>query len=208
LGIPDPRGIPTPERALDDTRQIVALVEQETGLTSRWSGEIRFTSAPGTAFLARKLPECPIEFHTDLLGDIEFYYAALEEALHSVSVLTPSPVWDLNPFEGVEEAVVGAMVELLKLPLRRLYTQDEMLLTLSTRTVNHYQTNMAALGQLRRLADREHWLFYRGLLATPLARRHEVIVEWIAEKLGFSVEDVATSPAIITLWGEVQRRHE
>jgi hypothetical protein len=88
---PDPRGVPNQQHLIEDTAKIVAFVEQSTNLTSRWSGEIRISSALNAlgepAFLGRKLPGGPIEYHASIIGDVEMYYAGLEEALHSCSVV-------------------------------------------------------------------------------------------------------------------------
>jgi hypothetical protein len=124
---------------------------------------------------------------------------ALEEALHSVSVMAPSPTPDLNPFRGMEEAVVGACVRILKPGIRTLFGQDIAPNGFKPSAVQDYLPNMKALGKLRLIADMEVRPFYFGLLRTPLATREETLVKWIANKQNRSVFEVSADPRVLDL---------
>lgn len=196
----DPRGVPNHERLINDTARIVAFVEAETGLSSRWQGEVLvsevrdLTGEP--AFLGRKLPGCPIEYHQTVLGDVECYYVGLEEALHSCSVLFPTDGENLQHFELLEEATVAACLELLKPGLRSLFDECELPDTLRPL---RYERQLRALGSLRRLSDQEHRAFYFGLLGTPLVRREHAILKWIAQARRQRIEPVQADSEIISL---------
>jgi hypothetical protein len=184
--VPDPRGVPNQQRLIEDTAKIVAFVEQATSLTSRWSGEISLSSALDKlgkpAFSGRKLPNCPIEYHESIIGDVEMYYAGLEEALHSCSVVRPTGGQNLELLMRWEEATVGSCLELLKPRFRTLFSEDLLPITVlpNTTSLLYYEEEMRALGVLRRLTNRERHDFYFSLLRTPLVQRRDKILTWIA----------------------------
>ena len=89
----DPVGIPALETLQADTRHIMNFVEQETGLISRWNGDVLISDETDTngdpKFVGRKEPHCAITLHRVVLGHKDRYLTLLHEALHSVSVGMP-----------------------------------------------------------------------------------------------------------------------
>ena len=207
-GVPDPRGVPSLARLEMDTRQIVRLVERESGLASRWKGIVRVETRPGVEWLGRKESACPIAFHREVIGDVEMYYVALEEALHSVSVILPATREEAERLRSVEEAVVGACLELLKPDLRRLFRFDPLRkvpLLPDTQRPRRYDSHMRALGLLRQRAGMEPHPFYWALLATPLTQRQERVAGWIAAYESQAAEAVAADPVVSSLWEQVEQ---
>jgi hypothetical protein len=200
---PDPRGVPNQQRLIEDTAKIVAFVEQSTNLPSRWSGEIQISSALNArgepAFLGRKLPGGPIEYHASIIGDVEMYYAGLEEALHSCSVVRPTEGKNLEIFNEWEEASVASCFELLKPRFRTLFSEDPLPISILPDTLSplHYEEHMRALGVLRHMTSRERQDFYFSLLRTPLVKRRGTLISWIALAQNTTTENVVRSPAIL-----------
>jgi hypothetical protein len=201
--VDDPRGIPNQKRLIEDTAKIVAFVEQATNITSRWSGEIRISSALDElgkpAFSGRKLPGCPIEYHESIIGDTEMYYAGLEEALHSCSVIFPTEGKNLKRFTGWEEATIASCFALLKPRFRTLFSADlpPIAILPDTNSPLYYREQMEALGALRRLTNKDRHEFYFALLQTPLIQRRDTILTWIALDRGSTIENIMRNPALL-----------
>ena len=196
---PDPRGAPDPARLTQDVERIVRVVERETGLNSRWNGLVRIVTDSDAPYLGRKLPDCPIEIHADVIGDVEMYYVALEEAVHSVSVLLPAEGASVVHLTVVEETIVSGCIELLKPALRREFASLPGALLPDSEYLSPETLRLEALGQLRRRAGQDLEAFYFGLLSTPLADRLALIVRWIARNEVRDPEIVAQEPAVMAL---------
>ena len=94
----------------EETRRLVALVEEITGLRSRWNGQIILLGdAEMLPLLGRRVSGekrwgCDILLHSSLVGDSLRWRTLLHEALHSVSVGMNEQ--DYRRFRGWEEGTV------------------------------------------------------------------------------------------------------
>lgn len=209
---PDPRGTPGRLRLTADTNRVVRFVETETGLSSRWTGQVSISNAVDAQgqplFSARKLMQCPIEYHQIILGAAEFYWAALEEALHSCSVMPHSPtVLRLN-HENMEEGVVSSCIELLKRKYSNLFANDALPMASvpPIPSFRPYLPQMQALGTLRQRTGLSPDAFYFPLLATPLDDRERQIIQWIATHEGAAEADIQSDAAVQASFAQLRRR--
>ncbi len=95
-----------------DLERIRDVIEELTGLLSRWSG--RFTVAPTSAdYWGVKLWSCDIRIREDILQDIGRRWTTLiHESLHAVSIGMRPEVYLAN--RGWEEGVVEQCQRLLR----------------------------------------------------------------------------------------------
>lgn len=110
------------ERMESEVRQVVAFVEETTGLRSRWNGSVRMVDV-GTAalmsaipFLARKDWSCGITLLETTTGDSR-WRSLLHEVLHSVSVGMTEP--DYRRLRLWEEGTVEALQRMYRPALLR-----------------------------------------------------------------------------------------
>jgi len=97
----------------DEVRQVVAFVEETTGLRSRWNGTVRVMDVATAAlvsptpFLAKKEWGCGITLLETTVNSDGRWRSLLHEALHSVSVGLTEP--DYQRLRFWEEAVVETL---------------------------------------------------------------------------------------------------
>ncbi len=171
------------DRITEEIRQVVALVEEMTGLRSRWNGSVTVWEArlAGTMgrrpFIAKKTWDCGITVVDALLDDNQRWRTLIHEALHSVSVGMNEA--DYGRFLGWEEGVV----EWLQRHWRRqiLFAldvnmpEDWFAATERIWPLNGY---LDALETLQAGCGQEPEFFYRTLIRTPLAQRLTVVQAW------------------------------
>ena len=153
----------------DETRRLVVLVEEITGLRSRWNGTVRIIDTATAAltsqtpFLAKKEWSCGMTVVDTTLNSEGRWRSLLHEALHSVSVGLTEP--DYRRFRGWEEAVVET--------LQRMY-RPEVFRRLG---LNILET--------RFLTIEENWRYNRAVdaLAAIAAERPEVPLRGFLEEL-------------------------
>ena len=160
----------------EETRRLVLLVEEITGLRSRWNGRIilledaAMQSLLGRRVSGEKRWSCDILLHSDFGDDPLRWRTLLHEVLHSVSAGMNEQ--DYRRFRGWEEGVVEW--------LQRQW-RSEMLHSLGAsvpeevfnEAERHWPMNdyLEALQVLQKASGLEAKLFYRDLLRTPLALR-------------------------------------
>lgn len=107
----------------DETRRLVLLVEESTGLRSRWNGTVRIIDSATAAltsqtpFFAKKEWSCGITVVETTLNNEGRWRSLLHEALHSVSVGLTKDSYDL--FAPWEEAIVETLQRAYRPPLFR-----------------------------------------------------------------------------------------
>ena len=174
---------------IEEVRQIIAFVEEVTGLPSRWNGGLLIlddgTGETQTAqmlsrvsYLAKKEWSCGITVLASVLQDDQRWRTLLHEGLHSVSVGLTEP--DYQRLRLWEEAVVESLQRLYR-PL--LFTRLGLDVPESrfngleaTWLYNHA---MAALGRIA--AERPEVPvrdFLEAMLRTPLPERPAFAFEW------------------------------
>ena len=160
----------------DETRRLVLLVEEATGLRLRWSGQVvvledaAMQSLLGRRLLGEKRWGCEILLHADLRNNPLRWRTLLHEVLHSVSAGTTEQ--DYRRFRGWEEGTVEW--------LQRRW-RPEMLRSLEVSipkdlfaAAEHYwplNGYLEALQALQEACGVEEDQFYLNLLQTPLALR-------------------------------------
>lgn len=103
----------TQKQVEDEPRRLVLLVEEVTGLRSRWNGTVRIIDVATAAltsqtpFFAKKEWSCGITLVETTLNSERRWRSLLHEALHSVSVGLTKDSYDL--FAPWEEAVVETL---------------------------------------------------------------------------------------------------
>ena len=174
---------------VEEVRQIIAFVEEQTGLPSRWNGGLLVltdgTGAARTAqmlarvpYLAKKEWSCSITVVESVLQDDQRWRTLLHEALHSVSVGLTEP--DYQRFAPWEEAVVEGLQRLYRPHLfqRMGLNVDEKQFQAHEATWR-YERALGAISQIA--AERPEVLlrdFLEGLLRTPLPDRPAFAFAW------------------------------
>lgn len=170
------------EKAEEETRLRVLLVEEIIGLRSRWSGRIVWEDTAmqvqrGRRVLGEKRWNCDILMHVDLCNKPRRWRTLLHELLHSVSAGMNEP--DYQRFRGWEEGTVEW--------LQRRH-RPEILHSLGINVPaevfadveDHWAMNsyLEALQVLQEACGLDEDEFYRELLRTPLALRPAAVRAW------------------------------
>ena len=167
---------PTNDQVHDLLTTIQPIVEEITGLASRWSGRTRIAEAVDQEgfpkFSGRKEWNCDITIHRSQLATLGWYGTALHEMLHSIS--RGLIVDDYLRFKGYEEGVVEALTRLL---FAEVYTKADIGAIFSERS--HYQRYVQDLENLRGRISFNKTDFYFGLISASLNQREELVVQWI-----------------------------
>ena len=174
---------------VEEVRQIVAFVEEQTGLTSRWNGGLLvLTDGTGEArtaqmlarvpYLAKKEWSCAITVVESVLQDDQRWRTLLHEALHSVSVGLTEP--DYQRFRLWEEAVVESLQRLYRpLLFQQLGLGVDEAVFQPFEAVWRHNRAMDALGRIA--AERPEVPtrdFLEGMLRTPLSNRPAFVFAW------------------------------
>lgn len=174
---------------IEEVRQIIIVVEELTGLPSRWNGGVLILAdASGEAttvgmlsrvpFLAKKEWSCGITVMESVLSDDRRWRTLLHEALHSVSVGLTEP--DYRRLRPWEESVVESLQRLyrpalfnslgLDIPAEWYAAQE---------AIWPYNPAVEALSRI--LAERPDvpaQEFLEQMLRTPLPNRPAFVFEW------------------------------
>ena len=177
-----PGGADARRTIIEEVRQIIAVVEEFTGLTSRWNGGLFIlTESTGEAqtaqmlapvpYLAKKEWSCAITVVESVLQDDQRWRTLLHEALHSVSVGLTEPNYQRARLW--EEAVVESLQRLYRpLLFQQLGLEVEEVLFEPFEAVWRHNRAMEALGHIA--AERPEVYrrdFLEGMLRTPLLDR-------------------------------------
>lgn len=164
--------------------QIVAFVEETTGLRSRWNGSVRVVDSDTAAlmsrlpFFAKKDWGCGITVLQATLSNDGRWRSLLHEALHSVSVgLTQE---SYNQFAPWEEAVVESLQRMYRPALLRSLgvDADESRFAAPEATWRFNRT-IDALGRIAaERPDVPAREVLEGMLRTPLPARPAFAFEW------------------------------
>lgn len=176
----------------DETRRLVALVEETTGLRSRWNGTVWIIDAATAAltsqtpFLAKKEWSCGITVVETTLGSDSRWRSLLHEALHSVSVGLNEP--DYHRLRLWEEAIVEMLQRryrpalLLRLGLNVPVSRFESVEAVWT--YNH------AIDAISRIAAERPDVplreFLEEMLRTPLSDRPAYAFDWGRQAADFA----------------------
>jgi len=97
-------------RTLAELQGIIAVLQELTGLPSRWSGRVELV--PGADFKGKKRFTCDIQIDAALAERDARWPTLIHEALHSLSVGYVGT--DYRAFRGWEEGVVEQLQRLLR----------------------------------------------------------------------------------------------
>lgn len=178
-----PGGADARQKTRAELRALLRAVEERTGLTSRWNGEVllrrpdEIQMMRGRHLLAEKRWNCDILVCTILEDNPLRWRTLLHEILHSVSV--GSNEEDYRRFQGWEEGVVEWLQrqwrpEILH-QLGVALPDEAFALAEHDWPLNGYLT---ALETLRGGCDLTPEAFYSELLRTPLAQRLATVRAW------------------------------
>ena len=174
---------------IEEVRQIVAAVEEFTGLPSRWNGGVLILAeASGEArmagllsrvpYFAKKEWSCGITVVESVLADDRRWRSLLHEVLHSISVGLNQPNYER--YALWEEAVVESLQRIYRpLLFGRLGLVIEETQFTPTEAVWRYNRALEALGRVA--AERPEvpvQEFLEDLLRTPLPDRLAFTFEW------------------------------
>jgi hypothetical protein len=181
---------------IEEVRQIIAAVEEFTGLPSRWNGSVLILAdASGedravgmlsrVPYLAKKEWNYGITVVESILSDSRRWRTLLHEALHSVSVGLNQP--DYERYTLWEEAVVESLQRLYRpLLFGRLGLAIEETQFKPMEAVWRYNRALEALGRVA--AERPEvpgQEFLEQLLGTPLLDRPAFAFEWGRQSADF-----------------------
>jgi hypothetical protein len=162
-------------RITDELRRIIPVIEEYTGLTSRWSGIVELVS---DADFKGKKP-----FRCDILIDVEWakqdvhWTTLIHEALHSVSAgYNPT---DFQRNRGWEEGVVERMQRFLRPVIFARLGVDLPVEIFTTHDNQHaFNGYIALLEEVRvALVEEDAEAFYRHLLQTPIRDRYSLLLD-------------------------------
>jgi hypothetical protein len=98
------------EQIRGELERLQPLVEEITGLRSRWNGAVELVPTPG--YRGAKRFSCAIVLDASLVGDDTRWRTSIHELLHSVSAgYVPS---DYRSLRGWEEGVVEQLQRLIR----------------------------------------------------------------------------------------------
>lgn len=156
-----------------EIQHILAIVENMTGLSSRWNGQVELV--PDADFKGKKPFRCHILIHADLASQEVRWATLIHEALHSVSAGYVRD--DYQAFRGWEEGVVEQLQRLLRPAILASLGVDIAEAVFQHQEVTHrYNVYIQALERLRATLAGESeptdaQIFYTRLLATPIRER-------------------------------------
>lgn len=176
----------------DETRRLVLVVEEVTGLRSRWNGTVRIIDVATAAltsqtpFFAKKEWSCGITVVETTLNSERRWRSLLHEALHSVSVGLTEP--DYHRFHLREEAIVEMLQRMYRPMLFR-----RLGLTIAESQFRAVEENWRynrAIGALAQVAaerpDVPQRDFLEELLRTPLPDRPAYTFDWGRQAADFA----------------------
>ena len=157
----------------EELRRLLPLVEELTGLTSRWSGIVELV--PEAEYLGLKPFSCEIRINATLAQQDTRWATLIHELLHSCSVGYKRD--DFQNLRGWEEGVVEQLQRLLRPEiLQRLDIRLSPDVFAIRELKHHFNPYIEALEEIRialkgeGVPDNPH-TFYTNLLATPMKER-------------------------------------
>lgn len=165
---------------LSELRSLIHIIEDITGLASRWSGNIfvldneAIQLVSGRQALAEKRWNCDIVVNSILIEEPLRWRTLIHELLHSVSVgMNPG---DYQRFRGWEEGTVEVLQRRMRpqiLSQLGIVVEENIFQTVESQWVfNNY---IEALETLRQALHEDEIAFYLTLLRTPLAMRLQYV---------------------------------
>lgn len=157
----------------DELRRILAVVEELTGLSSRWKGTVEIV--PDADFKGKKRFSCGIEVQWALAEQDLRWATLIHESLHCVSAGYNRD--DYQAFRGWEEGVVEQLQRLLRPEiLARLGVRLDERLFADNEIKHYYNPFIEALESLRQALNlpdtpADKTVFYIELLRIPLRAR-------------------------------------
>lgn len=157
----------------EEIRQILEVVEERTGLPSRWNGHVELVL--DADFKGKKRFSCDILIHASLAQQDSRWSTLIHEALHAVSVGYQRE--DYQQFRGWEEGVVEKLQRLMRpailTTLGVTIPEERFQASEATHLYNVY---IRALEEIRLALEAEvgpddEQTFYIALLSTPLRDR-------------------------------------
>lgn len=153
--------------------RIVPIVEELTGLPSRWSGRVELV--PNPSYKGAKSFSCLISLDVALAGQDERWTTLIHEVLHSVSVGFVREDYGQGP--GWEEGVVEQMQRFLRPQvLGRLSISVPQRVFDEADASHPFNPYVIALEDIREVLQAEKLPFYLRLLQTPIKGRIGVVL--------------------------------
>ena len=163
----------TRQRVAEELQQLIEIVEQITGLQSRWSGSVELV--PDAEFRGLKPFRCDILLDAGLAFKEIRWRTWLHEVLHSVSA--GYNLIDFNAGQGWEEGVVEALQRHLRVSVLSAIGVDvEEAIFLAAEQEHAFNRYIAALENIRTALDQDAQTFYIYLLRTPIKDRHGMLL--------------------------------
>jgi hypothetical protein len=162
------------ENIREELRRLQPVIEEITGMSSRWTGRVDLVS--NARFRGLKPFRCDILLDAALVEQPTRWRTLIHELLHSVSAgLNQS---DYNAYQGWEEGTVEALQHCIRQEvLSRIgvvIEEEVLLLGDSAHPFNHY---IAALENIRGILRQDKEFFYLNLLRTPIRHRYSFLVQ-------------------------------
>ena len=168
--------LPPSETIVQELQELRSVVEELTGLPSRWNGSVSIVDAAsmqlltGTLAMAQKEWSCAIAVNEIILGEDSRWRSLLHEMLHSVSVGMNRE--DYTRLKGWEEGVVEQVQRQIRpLVLSRLDVNIPEEVFVPFELNWPYNRYISALEEIRSYLGYPLDSFYLALLRTPLAER-------------------------------------
>lgn len=162
-------------RTQQELVDIVAVLTELTGLSSRWSGRVELV--PEAEFKGKKRFICDIQIDAALAGQEARWTTLIHEALHSVSAGYIRD--DYQDFQGWEEGVVEQLQRLFRpRVLSRLGVTVTPEVFRELEAEHGYNKFVAALETIREALNipaTNVETFYLDLLATPIKDRQSYV---------------------------------
>lgn len=164
----------TQEQLHADLELLKPLLEELTGLVSRWNGNV--VMVPNAVFKGLKPYACDIRIGDRFLTEDERWTTLPHELLHSLSVGYNRIDFENNV--GWEEGVVEKLQRLLRSQiLLRLSVNIDPELLLRLDTGHPFNRYIEALEQIRNALATEELPFYLKLLQTPIRERYSSLLQ-------------------------------
>jgi hypothetical protein len=156
------------EQIRGELERIQPVVEELTGLRSRWNGRIELVPDPG--FKGVKRFSCVIAMDLSMVGDDVRWRTFIHELLHAVSAgYLPS---DYRSLLGWEEGVVEHLQRSIRSSvLSRIGVQVPEQVFWAVEEHHPFNRYIEALETLRGELKLQELDFYRNLLGCPIGRR-------------------------------------
>lgn len=164
----------THQRVVDELRRVTAIIEQVTGLQSRWNGTVELV--PEAEFRGLKPFRCDILLDARLAFDNVRWRTMIHEVLHSVSAGYNSA--DFNNGQGWEEGVVKSLQRLLRGRILSALgvTVDEFVFD-AIEKAHSFNRYIEALEDIRKAFQQSAEDFYLSLLRVPIKSRHGFLMQ-------------------------------